>query len=164
MEQATKAYDAQVKTLRRKFANLGADKAAGTYVLVCKSHLARQMMAEVTTTKTYENAETQEIKVIVSKHEKYVVREQRLAEHQQQDEHGNDIIPKYRVFNKRIPVFGVSIKLHKKNIPRFMAKSHDTTLTQLSQWITKTLKVMVPVSEEIWRNLFLVAGIVTDGS
>ena len=45
-----------------------------------------------------------------------------------------------------------------------MGKSHDTSLTQLAQWITRTLKAMVPVSEQIWRNLFLVAGIVTDGS
>jgi len=90
---AVKAYDEQVKTLRRQFAILGADKGASTYVLICKSHLARQMMEEATTTKTYENPETQEIKVIVGKREKYVVREQRLAEHQQQDEHGNDILP-----------------------------------------------------------------------
>ena len=45
-----------------------------------------------------------------------------------------------------------------------MAKSHDTSLTQMSQWMSRCFKMMMPVSEEIWRNLFLTVGIVTPGS
>jgi len=53
VDKAVKTHDAQVKTLRRKFVDLEADKAASTYALVCKSHLARQMMEEVTMPKTH---------------------------------------------------------------------------------------------------------------
>ena len=63
-----------------------------------------------------------------------------------------------------MPTFGVTIKMHKENKPRFMGKTHGTTLTQLSQWISRTLKAMIPQSEQIWRNVFMSAGIVTTGS
>jgi len=72
--------------------------------------------------------------------------------------------PKHTWFHNRIPTFGVSLKMHKNNALRFMAKSHETSLTQLSQWMSRCFKMMMPVSEEIWRNLFLTVGIVTNGS
>jgi disulfide oxidoreductase YuzD len=72
--------------------------------------------------------------------------------------------PRHTWFHERIPTFGVSLKMHKKNALRFMAKSHDTSLTQMSQWMSRCFKMMMPVSEEIWRNLFLTVGIVTPGS
>ena len=45
-----------------------------------------------------------------------------------------------------------------------MAKSHMTSLSPLSIWIGRALSNMIPVSEDIWRQLFLKVGIVTQGS
>ena len=63
-----------------------------------------------------------------------------------------------------MPTFGVVVKTIKENKLRFLAKSHKTSLSQLSQWITKSLKLMMPKSEEIWRQLFGAAGIVAVSS
>ena len=56
------------------------------------------------------------------------------------------------------------MKTVKDNKIRFLAKSHKTSLSQLSQWIPKSLKLMMPVSEEIWRSLFKTAGVVATSS
>ena len=72
--------------------------------------------------------------------------------------------PNHTWFHERIPTFGVSLKMHKANTLRFMAKSHNTSLTQLSTWMSKAFSSMMPVSEEIWKRLFLKIGIVTHGS
>ena len=73
-------------------------------------------------------------------------------------------IPEALLFNQRLPTFGVVVKTVKDNKLRFLAKSHKTSLSQLSQWITKALKLMMPKSEEMWRKLFCAAGIVATSS
>ena len=59
---------------------------------------------------------------------------------------------------------GVVVKLHKESTLRYLAKSHHTNLTQLSAWMCKVFRVMMDVSEDIWRTLFLTVGIRTQGS
>ena len=71
------------------------------------------------------------------------------------------LIPDHRVFHRRLPSFGTSIKLHRENKPRFMSKSHQTSLTQLGQWISRALKGTSEVSEDIWRDLFATGGVAT---
>jgi len=73
-------------------------------------------------------------------------------------------VPEVLLFHQRVPTFGVVVKTIKDNKLRFLAKSHKTSLSQLSQWITKTLKLMMPMSEELWRQLFSAAGIVATSS
>ena len=41
--------------------------------------------------------------------------------------------PKHAIFQRKLPTFGVVIKLYKANKPRFLAKSHETSVVQLSQ-------------------------------
>ena len=54
--------------------------------------------------------------------------------------------------------------MHKNNALRFMAKSHSTSLSPLSIWLGRAFSSMMPVSEEIWRKLFLKVGIITQSS
>ena len=90
--------------------------------------------------------------------------EERLAE-PQDDEDPNAIrIPEYRKLFNKLPRLGVSIKVHKQNKPRFMARCHQTTLTQLGEWLTRTLKAMSVESEEVWKDMFMTAGVITTGS
>ena len=73
-------------------------------------------------------------------------------------------IHKELLFHERVPTFGVVVKTIKKNKLRFLAKSHNTSLSQLSKWISKTLKLMMPMSEDVWTQLFRTGGMVTPGS
>ena len=57
-----------------------------------------------------------------------------------------------------------SIKLHKQNKPRYMARCHQTTLTQLGEWLTRTLKATLIGSEEVWKDMFMTAGVITTSS
>ena len=61
-------------------------------------------------------------------------------------------------------MFGVVVKTIKKNKLRFLAKSHNTSLSQLSKWISRMLKLMMPMSEDVWTQLFRTGGMVTPGS
>ena len=45
-----------------------------------------------------------------------------------------------------------------------MARCHRTTLTQLGKWLTRTLKAMSIESEEVWKDMFMTAGVITTGS
>ena len=44
-----------MKELNKQYAVLLADKAASTYVIHCKSHLAKQAMEEINTNETYKH-------------------------------------------------------------------------------------------------------------
>ena len=61
-------------------------------------------------------------------------------------------------------MFGVTVKLHKSNKLRFMAKSHRSSLVGLAKWISQSLSAMSQVSEEIWKDLFMSIGVVTKSS
>ena len=65
---------------------------------------------------------------------------------------------------KDLPTFGVTVKLHKSNKLRFMAKSHRSSLVGQAKWISKSLSAMMQVLEEIWKDLFMSIGIVTKSS
>ena len=60
-------------------------------------------------------------------------------------------------------MFGVTVKLHKSNKLRFMAKSHRSSLVNLAKWISKSLSAMMQVSEELWKD-FMSIGVVTKSS
>ena len=45
-----------------------------------------------------------------------------------------------------------------------MARCHQTTLTQLGEWLTRTLKAMSIESEEVWKDMFMTAGVITTSS
>ena len=75
-----------------------------------------------------------------------------------------DRIPAHMGFVEDLPMFGVTVKLHKSNKLRFMAKSHHSSLVGLAKWISKSLSAMTQVSEEIWKDLFMSVGIVTKSS
>ena len=72
--------------------------------------------------------------------------------------------PPHAHFNPSLPTFGVVIKLHAHNAPRFLAKLHGSSLTQLSQGISWALQALMPESEKVWRSVFMAAAIVTQSS
>jgi len=45
-----------------------------------------------------------------------------------------------------------------------MARCYQTTLTQLGEWLTRTLKAMSLESEEVCKDMFMTAGVITTGS
>jgi len=92
------------------------------------------------------------------------MKKQGLSEVQVTDKDGRDTVAGHRVFYRKLPQFGATVKLHKQNQLRWMSKSHDTTLTQLGQWLTRAMKAMMEHSEEIWRDTFMAAGVATTGS
>ena len=59
-EEKTKA----LKELKKRYAVLVADKAASTYVIHCKVHLAKQVMEEISTNETYKHVEDSTIKEV----------------------------------------------------------------------------------------------------
>ena len=87
-----------------------------------------------------------------------------LAEPQDEKDPNAIRIPEYRKLVYKLPRLGVSIKVHKQNKPRFMARCHRTTLTQLGEWLTRTLKAMSIESEEVWKDMFMTAGGTTTSS
>ena len=80
--------------------------------------------------------------------------QENLAEPQHEKEPNAIHIAEYRKLFSKLPRLGVSIELHKQNKPRYMARCHQTTLTQLVEWLTRTLKAMSIESEEVWKDMF----------
>ena len=58
-----------------------------------------------------------------------------------------DEIPQHMEYTEDLPVFGVTVKLHKFNKLRFMAKSHRSSQANLAKWISKSLSAMMQESE-----------------
>ena len=139
------------------------DKCASTYVIHCKVHLAKQVMEEISKNETYKQVNDSTIKEVQERHAEWMM-EERLAE--PQDEKGPNAIhiPEYRKLFSKLPRLKVSIKLQKQNKPRFMALCHQTTLTQLGEWLTRTLKAMSIESEEVWKDMLMMAGVITTSS
>ena len=158
-EEKTKA----LKDLKKRYAVLVADKGASTYVIHCKVHLAKQVMDEINNNGTYKKVEDSTIKEVQGRHAEWMMKEN-LAEPQDEEDSNEIRIPEYRKLFSKLPRLGVSIKVHKQNKPRFMARCHQTTLTQLGQWLTRTLKAMSVESEEVWKDMFMMAGVITTGS
>ena len=46
----------------------------------------------------------------------------------------------------------------------FMAHCNQNTLTQPGEWLTRTLKAMSLESEEVWKDMFMTAGVITTSS
>ena len=53
-----------MKELNKQYAVLLADKAASTYVIHCKVHLAKQVIEEISTNETYKHVEDSTIKEV----------------------------------------------------------------------------------------------------
>ena len=45
-----------------------------------------------------------------------------------------------------------------------MARCHQITLTQFGEWLTRTLKALSIESEEMRKDMFMTAGVITTGS
>ena len=164
-DQEKEEYDAHLKQLKNEYAIITGDKARNTYCIVCKPHLCKQIMKETHETKTYVECTQSETQITDANYEfltteGLVTVTAKVAEQMTPAQRP----PKHTWFNENVPTFGVSLKMHKENSLRFMAKSHHTSLSQLSTWMSRVFAIMVPVSETIWRDLFLTLGIVTHGS
>ena len=158
-EEKTKA----LKDLKKVYAVLVADKCASTYVIHCKVHLAKQVMEEIIKNETYKKVVDSTVKEVQERHALWMI-EEGLAEPQDEKDPNTIRIPEYRRLFSKLPRLGVSIKLHKQNKPRFMARCHQTTLTQLGEWLTRTLKAMSIESEEVWKDMFMTASVITTSS
>ena len=157
-EEAIRRSQNYLLEFRSKYAIITADKAKNTYVITCKPWLCQQAMKEAVESKSYEASQENEEDVI-GKDLEFVVKEN-IARYPNSE----DPPPDHALVNEALPTFGVVTKLHKNNAQRFLAKSHGTSLTQLSEWISRSLKAMMPNSEQIWRSLFQSVGIRTHGS
>jgi len=149
----------QLEEIKSKYAIISADKASSTFVLYCKSYLCQQVQHEIQQDSTYIEADQTE-EQIIENDRKFVMDKEDLATPAPEKEADRDD----HTFLEQLPVFGVTVKLHKKNKLRFLAKSHRSSLKQLATWITRALKAMSPVSEAMWRDMFMSAGIVSTGS
>ena len=90
--------------------------------------------------------------------------QENLAEPQDDKDPNAIHIPEYRRLFSKLPRLGVSIELHEQNKPRSMACCHQTTLTQLGEWLTRTLKAMSIESEEVWKDTLMTAGAIATSS
>jgi len=160
---ASRAYLTQ---FRKQYSIITGDKAKNTYCVLCKRHLSQQIMQETSTTTTYETTNLTEAQIVAADFD--FVKGEGLVTitGEEFDKLGPDDPkpPKHTLFNAGIPTFGVSLKMHKANSLRFMAKSHSTSLTQLSHWMSRAFKSTILVSEDIWRDLFMKVGIITHSS
>ena len=156
-------YSEYLKQFRRKYAIVTADKAKNTYCIMCKQWLSKQVVQETQETTTYSVSQLSE-QTVVDEDLEFMLNEGLVSARASEAKDMNPKPPKHTWFHERVPTMGVVVKLHKENKLRFLAKSHDTTLTQLSTWMSKAFKMMMEVSEEIWRQLFLTVGIRTQGS
>jgi len=55
--------------------------------------------------------------------------------------------PEHRIFREALPTMGVSVKCHKNNQLRVMARSHKTSLSSVAMRIGKALDAMMRVSK-----------------
>ena len=67
-------------------------------------------------------------------------------------------------FNARLPALGFIIKMHKQNAFRFLSRGASTSLTQVSQWITRALKALFSTSEKMWIDELAKCAILATGS
>ena len=141
--------------VQRDYEILSADKAKNTYVIHCKPWLAKQVLRETETTvtctqATHANGTPMELQEIIDADWEFI-EEEGLARKQPTPPPTPDPadplaalgwrstpVPEVLLFHQRVPTFGVVVKTIKDNKLRFLAKSHKTSLSQLSQWITKT--------------------------
>ena len=149
----------ELRQLKQQYAIVSADKASSTYVIYCKSYLCQQVQHEIQQDSTYAEAEENE-KQIIENHRSFVMNEELATPPAEKEAEKID----QDAFVEQLPVFGVTVKLHKKNKLRFLAKSHNSSLKQLAKWITRALKAMSQESEAMWRDLFMSVGIVSTGS
>ena len=130
--------------------------------------LTEEVILETETTSTYKQAlnpdgSPMQMQEIVDKDWQFI-EEERLAQKPEPDESDQTPIPKELLFHERVPTFGLVVTTIKKNKVGFLAKSHNTSLSQLSKWIPRMLKLMMPMSEDVWTQLFRTGGMVTPGS
>ena len=168
-EEARELSKEFLASFRTEHSIVTADKASNTYVVVCKPWLHQQAIQEAHNTPSYFCSDKQGTGILeadkqFSLGEQMVVGEEPEPIQSPSCDPPPKPPPKHAIFQRKLPTFGVVIKLHKANKPRFLAKSHETSLVQLSQWISLALKTMMRSSEELWRSLFLSVGIVTHSS
>jgi len=170
-EEARERSKEFLASFRADYSIVTADKASNTYVVVCKPWLCQQAMQEAHNTPSYVRSDKQGT-AILEADEEFSLGEQMVVEEEPEPDPNAPHRrgpppkppPKHAIFKPKLPTFGVVIKLHKKNKPRFLAKSHETSLVQVSQWISLSLKTMMRSSEALWRSLFLSVGIVAHSS
>ena len=100
------------------------------------------MIQETETTSTYQQAlnpdgSPMQMMEIVDKDWQFIEKEG-LAQKPEPEESDLTPIHKELLFQERIPTFGVVVMIVKKTKLRFLAKSHNTSLSQRSKWISKS--------------------------
>ena len=65
---------------------------------------------------------------------------------------------------RRLPAIGFIIKMHTDNTFRFVSRGASTSLTQVSQWITRALKALFSTSEKMWIDELAKCAILATGS
>ena len=147
--------------VQQKYAILTADKASNTYVIHCKTHLCKQVVTEIQSDATYKLVE-EPVDELIKKDREFLLAEKLMRETpQDRDPEKVAEIPPHMGLMKDLPMFGVTVKLHKSNKLRFMAKSHRSSFVGLAKWISKSLSTMTQVSEEIWKDVFMSIVVVT---
>ena len=67
--------------------------------------------------------------------------------------------------NPKLPYLYIVWKFHKNPIkPRFIAASRNTSLTDVSKWLSNCFKAILPTVHELWRNLLKEVDVPTDCS
>lgn len=124
-----------------------------TYIIICQKHLCQQIMHESTAGETYQTTNKTEDEIAAEDY-RFVKKEgpASMDYREAQQLTGNSHPPEHTWFYPTIPTFGVSLKIHEKNQLRYMEKSHDTSLTQLSQWMSRAFRETMLISENIWRD------------
>ena len=89
-----------------------------------------QERPETQETETYV-ASTKTLQQVLDDNAEFMVNE-KLAERVTPEMKEDEKPPAHLQFQESVPTFGVAVKLHKKNKLRFIAKSHGTSLTQMS--------------------------------
>ena len=77
-DEKTKEKTKEMKELKKQYAVLAADKAASTYVIHCKVHLAKQVMEEINTNETYKHIVASTVEEIQDSHAKWMLQKNML--------------------------------------------------------------------------------------
>lgn len=130
---------------------------------VCKSHAYRLIDEEVTNSGTYvyptqvPNMETSIIQSHCDFHQKHKIStsppdntDMSTTKHTDNPTPVSTNNTISTVFFPRLPALGFIIKMHKDNRFRYLSRGANSSLTQVSQWITRALKGLFPTSERLW--------------
>jgi hypothetical protein len=133
--------------LRKDFVITFTDKSSTTFALVCKHHYLSTLKIEIaqinpkTNKNTYSESVTESSSEVLSRHKVWL--------------EANKL-----TFSSSHPYLYGSVKFHKL-IPgwRFIAGSCDASLSNLSKWLSRSLKGLMPSFNQLWVDTVSAAGL-----